>query len=238
MLDPGLRVHRADLDGAEVRVRADVVPEVGVVLDHARVDHEADPLLVVVPVRRRRAACPTRGNARKIGIRVEARPVASPRQNGELADSASSTGTCTRIPLATWIALSASSMPDVHVQAEDDLLARDEAQRLDQVAVARRGRRSAGPPTARTGACRPSRSQVAAARRPRRPGGAAPRSSRAGLARVVAGGVAISSTDSMQLGLDVPVAVAAASSSSASIALASSQLPRSRIISSSSMPSV
>ena len=54
---------------------------------------------------------PTRGNARKIGIRVEARPVASPRQNGEFALSASSTGTCTRMPLATWIALSGSSIP-------------------------------------------------------------------------------------------------------------------------------
>ena len=54
---------------------------------------------------------PVRGNARKIGIRVEARPVACARQNGELADSASSTGTCTRMPLVTWIALSASSIP-------------------------------------------------------------------------------------------------------------------------------
>ena len=42
---------------------------------------------------------PTRGNARKIGVRVESRPVLSPRQNGEFADSASSSGTCTRIPL-------------------------------------------------------------------------------------------------------------------------------------------
>ena len=35
---------------------------------------------------------PTRGKARKIGIRVEARPVASARQNGELADSANRIG--------------------------------------------------------------------------------------------------------------------------------------------------
>ena len=54
---------------------------------------------------------PTRGKARKIGVRVDCRPVASPRQNGELADRASSTGMCTRIPFATWIALSGSSMP-------------------------------------------------------------------------------------------------------------------------------
>ena len=80
---------------------------------------------------------PTRGNARKIGVRVEARPVASARQNGELALSASRIGTWTRMPLATWIALSGSSSADVHVQAEDELLARDEAQRADQVAIAR-----------------------------------------------------------------------------------------------------
>jgi hypothetical protein len=54
---------------------------------------------------------PTRGNARKIGMRVEAKPVSSERQNGELAARAKRIGTWTRIPLATWIALSRSSMP-------------------------------------------------------------------------------------------------------------------------------
>ena len=54
---------------------------------------------------------PTRGKARKIGIRIEARPESSPRQYGEFALSASRIGTCTRIPLATWIALSGSSSP-------------------------------------------------------------------------------------------------------------------------------
>src|ERR1700683_3138229 len=54
---------------------------------------------------------PVRGKARKIGVRVDASPVVSPRQNGEFADSASSTGMCTRIPLTTWIALSGSSSP-------------------------------------------------------------------------------------------------------------------------------
>ena len=43
------------------------------------------------------------------GRKVEASPVASPRQNGEFADSPSRIGTCTRIPLATWIAFSGSS---------------------------------------------------------------------------------------------------------------------------------
>ena len=54
---------------------------------------------------------PTRGKARKIGVRVDCRPLSAPRQNGEFADSASSIGTCTRMPLVTWIALSGSSSP-------------------------------------------------------------------------------------------------------------------------------
>ena len=54
---------------------------------------------------------PTRGKARKIGIRVEAKPVSSARQYGELAASANRIGTCTRMPLAMWIALSGSSTP-------------------------------------------------------------------------------------------------------------------------------
>ena len=40
-----------------------------------------------------------------------AQQLRSLRQNGELADSASSSGMCTRIPSATWIALSGSSTP-------------------------------------------------------------------------------------------------------------------------------
>ena len=48
--------------------------------------------------------------ARQGGLKL-AMPVPSARQKGELADSASSTGICTRIPLATWIAFSASSTP-------------------------------------------------------------------------------------------------------------------------------
>ena len=52
---------------------------------------------------------PTRGKARKIGIRAERMPVAWARQNGEFALSASSTPRWTRMPLATWMALSGSS---------------------------------------------------------------------------------------------------------------------------------
>ena len=48
---------------------------------------------------------PTRGNAWKSGVRALARPVSRPCQNGELADSASSSGRCARI----WF--SAASAP-------------------------------------------------------------------------------------------------------------------------------
>src|SRR5215210_7757435 len=50
VLDAGLAVAHADLDRAEVRMRADVVPEVGVVLHHPTVDHETDLALVVGPI--------------------------------------------------------------------------------------------------------------------------------------------------------------------------------------------
>ena len=44
----------------------------------------------------------------KIAVRVEARPVASPRQNGELAESASSTGSSASRLSMTCIARSGS----------------------------------------------------------------------------------------------------------------------------------
>ena len=180
---------------------------------------------------------PTRGKARKIGIRVEAKPVSSARQNGELAASANRIGTCTRMPLAMWIALSASSIADVDVQPEDDLLARDEAQRGDQLAVARVARRPAGPPTARTGACPPSRSAGRAGPPPRPPSRRSARSCSPAAARVRVRGGGDLEHRLEQLGLDL-ARRPPYSSSTASIALASANVSASRIISSSSMPIV
>src|SRR5215212_203636 len=80
---------------------------------------------------------PTRGKARKIGVRVDRRPVASARQNGELHDSASSSGMCTRIPLATWIALSGPSMPTCTWTPK--ISSWRATKRSDEVAVARAG---------------------------------------------------------------------------------------------------
>ena len=180
---------------------------------------------------------PTRGKARKIGIRVEARPGRRrARQNGEFADSASRIGTCTRIPLATWIALSGSSMPDVDVQPEDDLLARDEAQRLDQVAVAL----ARGDPLVL-----PARERMRAGRADAQPVRAgdlgdltAQRAQRlAGLARVRARAVGDLEHRLHQLRLDVAVAVVVVEHRLDRIGPARASRA-SRIISSSSIPSV
>jgi hypothetical protein len=49
---------------------------------------------------------PLRGNAAKIMARVDCSPVASPRQNGELVESASSTGSSISTPSITCSAAS------------------------------------------------------------------------------------------------------------------------------------
>src|SRR5919201_530075 len=53
---------------------------------------------------------PTRGNMEKIGVRTDANPESTPRQNGELADSASSTGRSARRPSSAWTAVAASGI--------------------------------------------------------------------------------------------------------------------------------
>jgi hypothetical protein len=58
---------------------------------------------------RKRGGGPERGNAANTICRDEESPVASPRQNGEEADSASSGASWGRRPFTTWIAFSASS---------------------------------------------------------------------------------------------------------------------------------
>ena len=54
-------------------------------------------------------AGPERGKAEKTICRLDARPVGSPRQNGELAESASSGAMCGSNPFTTLIAFSGSS---------------------------------------------------------------------------------------------------------------------------------
>ena len=61
--EPGLRVHRPDLERAELRVRAQVPPEERVVLDPGGGDHRLDRARVVLPAGER---------ARDVGARVAA----------------------------------------------------------------------------------------------------------------------------------------------------------------------
>ena len=76
----------------------------------------------------------------KIAVRVEASPVASPRQNGELAESAEQHGQLGEQALHDVHREVGLGHGDVHVHAEHELAARDVLQLLDEpaVAVARR----------------------------------------------------------------------------------------------------
>ena len=92
VLDPGLLVEDAQLDRPQVRVRAHVPPEVGVVVDRARRASSARRGASRSPSCRSTGGMPTRGKARKIGVREDIIPVALPRQSGEFADMPSSSG--------------------------------------------------------------------------------------------------------------------------------------------------
>ena len=136
VLDPRLPVHRAHLDRAEVRVRADVVPEVGVVLDGLRLDHRADALVEVLPVAvggrhpdARELAedrHPRRGQPGRLA--APERRVGRQREQQRHVDAHA---------VGDVDGLVGVVHPDVHVEPEDDLLAGHEAQRVDEVAVAR-----------------------------------------------------------------------------------------------------
>ena len=84
----------------------------------------------------KRGGGPERGNAAKTICLLDERPVGSPRQNGDDAESASICGRCSSSPFITWIAFSGLVDGDVHVHAEDQLAARDVLQLVDELAVA------------------------------------------------------------------------------------------------------
>ena len=229
-----LGVHHPDLDRAEVRMRAHVVPEVGVVLDHAGLDHELDPPLVVVPVvvRRRDADAregaedrrPRRGQPGRVG--------APERRVGRQRRAAPAGGRASR-----WRRGSPCR-----------------GRRGRRARACRRsapgGRRSAAPRQVAVARARddplvlPHRERVRAGRadrqalarpRSRAPGARSARSCAPASAVFAHGSVEISSTDSISSGLISP---GGAGSSSVSIALTRSSDSASRIISSSSMPIV
>ena len=168
-------------------------------------------------------------------MRVDASPVVSARQNGELADSPSSTGMCTRIPLADVDRLVRIVDGDMHVHPEDQLLAGDEPQRGDQIPVAR----PRDDPLVL-----PHRERMGAGRADRQPlGGRRPRDLAAQRAQLLAGlrGVLARIGRDLQHRLHqlrLDLADGRRARSIASIALTSSSESASRIISSSSMPIV
>ena len=96
---------------------------------------------------------------------------------------------------------------DVDVHPEDDLLARDEAQRADEVAVARARDDPLVLPHRERVRARPSRSSGPAPARGSRTWRRSARSSAPASAVFGAGSVAISSTDSMSSGLIPPSGV-------------------------------
>ena len=209
--------HDPDLDRPEARVRAHVVPEVRVVLHDAAGDHELDLRARSPPSRGRSGGIPTRGNARKIGVRVDTRPGRVGAPERRVGAQREQHGQVDAHPVGDVDGLVGVVDADVDVHPEDELLARDEAQRGD------RGRGSAGAPTIRWSShiangwvpaepiVRPLRAALLAhlaAQRPqlRRPPRRCSRTA----------SVEISSTDSMSSGLISP---SGASSSSASIAL-------------------
>ena len=108
----GLGVADADLDGREREMRADAPPQLRVLVDRAGVVEEADVALVRPSQPSNASGTPQRGKKRvKICVRAECRPVSTPSANGELAESASSSGSQLRSALVTRIARSAPRIP-------------------------------------------------------------------------------------------------------------------------------
>ena len=81
----------------------------------------------------KRGGGPERGNAANTIWRIDARPVGSPRQNGELAESASSVGRCDEQAVHDLDRLLRIVDGDVDVHAEDQLAARDVLELVDEV---------------------------------------------------------------------------------------------------------
>ena len=174
----------------------------------------------------------------KIGVRVDIRPVGTPRQNGELAREREQDRQVHAHPVGDVDRLLGVVDADVHVQAEQQLLPGDEAKRVDDLEVARPlddalllplgervGRRGGDREPLRLGGLAHAPPQVLElARRPRPT-----------LRQTL---VAISSTDCISSGLTSPSVSLGTASIISSIAETSSIDSASTIISSSSTPRV
>ena len=136
MLHVGLGIHDPDLDGAEVGMGTHVVPEIRVVRDHARADHEIDPLLVVGPVLVGGGHAHARkGPEDRRARRGQAGRVSSPE--GRIGRQRQEQGHVHAHPIGHVDRLFRVIEADVDVHPEDQLLASDEAQRRDEVSIAR-----------------------------------------------------------------------------------------------------
>ena len=136
VLHPGLGVHHANLDGPEVRVWPHVVPEIGVVLDRAGLDHELHPPGVVLEVVvTRRDAHPREGAEDRRAGGVQPGGIGSPE--GRVGRQREQHPHVHPHAVRHVDGLVGVVHPHVHVHAEDQLLTRHEAQRRHEVAIAR-----------------------------------------------------------------------------------------------------
>ena len=135
MLEARLGVHHPDLDRAEPRVGAHVVPEVGVVGDHLALLHELDPPAPVLEVVvARRDPDPGKGPEDRRAGREESGRVRAPE--GRVGRQREQQRQVHAHPVGHVDRLVGVVESHVHVDAEDQLLAGHELQPGDQVAVA------------------------------------------------------------------------------------------------------
>ena len=130
------RVADPDLDRAPLRVRADVPPDVGVVRDAPGALELADDPGVVVVVAEPRRRARSAGRPRRRSAGSTRAPSARPRQNGELAESASSGERCGQEPVDDLDRLVGVVDRDVDVHPEDQLAPRDVLELVDERVVA------------------------------------------------------------------------------------------------------
>ena len=135
VLQTRLGVHRADLDRAEPWMGSHVVPEVGVVLDRAAVDERLHARLEVLPAVEARRQPDARERAEdRHAAGGQARLLAAPqRRVGRQRDQQRHIGAQVVGDVDRLLGIGHA---DVHVHAEHELLARDEAERANQPAVA------------------------------------------------------------------------------------------------------
>ena len=136
MLEPRLRVAGTQLHRAEVRVGPHVPPQVRVVRHRARLDHELAAARSTRPSSRTAAGSRRAAAGRKIGVREDFRPVGPPAPERRVGRQREQDRDVHPHAVRDVDRLLGVVDADVHVQAEQQLLARDEPQHVDDLAVA------------------------------------------------------------------------------------------------------